>query len=946
MKKSKSLLGLLLALLLLVGLTPTCAFAADSDEPPPLYGSLSIYGDSLCLGFQAAEALNAMDPQAFDITENACQNKYPHSYPSVLAELLGLSPIDDLRNYGICAAWTADMYQLMSDPDYIYPYDSTNYDESTTFVLPKDYDGYRLKVTNTDAPDYDVGNPATWVYGSEQEWEPYHIDAGTAIHVAYTMEFWGIQFLSLNSIISEKYYYVSEKCLDACNRFIDPASVIYYPTVQDPDTWSYAPDESEANMETLGHAKLNPMFTKFYYSEINNSMASSDLLLLAIGGNDIYHSMIDQNQFLSSNTSPIGQIIYWLNQGLMLNGSSITDLLNNEQYRDLIADLLESLGNIPSDEPISLDHISPEMLVEETPAVNSLSAEAVADLLRFYSRDNISAYMADMIANYKVEYEKCVQYMLSNKKCDTPLVLVGNYNPYGFLNYAEMLAGALENGELAAHLQADGAALLRILQAVMGTKDVYETLQNMSENELAQAVQDVQGELDSILNHLAALRTADLSDEEVDRLFRDLSFPMTVLIMGSGLSGVYEEMNTFLADLAEKYAAQGAVYVDISNAPSNNRYDPHPDANGHQWIARKLYRAIAPTIEASILPCGSGSGSISEAGVQEASLLSSRTYVFQPDNGSRLSAVFVDNHRIDPQTKPEVYENGTYTFTDIRENHTICVQFDKSCDLPGLSVSVLNSYSPDSGAGFGKHPGEVVCVDAGAHSGLAFAGWVNLGPAAANLNDASAAQTSFVMPNGCVTLLATWKPAPLTVTFETNGGSPIDPLEISPCSDPINLADFTTVKEHYTFDGWYLDSAYTQPVETLQVTESTTVYAKWHPDTYTLTFQTNGGNELAPLTGTVESSAVDLSAVLPIRQGYVFAGWYLDVALAQAVSSVVLDHDMTVYAKWSQAVPPTPGGQTVDTGDHDSMGQWMVIASVSLLLLAAAAFWRRKNHLI
>ena len=65
-----------------------------------------------------------------------------------------------------------------------------------------------------------------------------------------------------------------------------------------------------------------------------------------------------------------------------------------------------------------------------------------------------------------------------------------------------------------------------------------------------------------------------------------------------------------------------------------------------------------------------------------------------------------------------------------------------------------------------------------------------------------------------------------TLTFNTNGGSAI-PGVTAPAGTKISLAGYVPTKTGYTFDGWYLDGALTQPVTEVVLTYSVTVYAKW-----------------------------------------------------------------------------------------------------------------------
>ena len=66
-----------------------------------------------------------------------------------------------------------------------------------------------------------------------------------------------------------------------------------------------------------------------------------------------------------------------------------------------------------------------------------------------------------------------------------------------------------------------------------------------------------------------------------------------------------------------------------------------------------------------------------------------------------------------------------------------------------------------------------------------------------------------------------------TVTFDTDGGSEIDPLTVESGATITRPADPT--KEDSTFNGWYKDSAKTEAWDFVSdtVTEDITLYAKW-----------------------------------------------------------------------------------------------------------------------
>ena len=74
-------------------------------------------------------------------------------------------------------------------------------------------------------------------------------------------------------------------------------------------------------------------------------------------------------------------------------------------------------------------------------------------------------------------------------------------------------------------------------------------------------------------------------------------------------------------------------------------------------------------------------------------------------------------------------------------------------------------------------------------------------------------------------------------------------------------------------------------------------------DYCTLSFETNGGSEIAALQKP-SGTTVDLTAYTPTRSGYIFTGWYADKALTEKITKVKLTGNTTVYAGWQEAASP------------------------------------------
>lgn len=74
---------------------------------------------------------------------------------------------------------------------------------------------------------------------------------------------------------------------------------------------------------------------------------------------------------------------------------------------------------------------------------------------------------------------------------------------------------------------------------------------------------------------------------------------------------------------------------------------------------------------------------------------------------------------------------------------------------------------------------------------------------------------------------------------------------------------------------------------------------------YTLTFNTNDGSAIAPVTKP-ENTVIDLADYTPTKKGFKFEGWYAQAELKQKITKVTLSQNTTVYAKWVKEESSTP----------------------------------------
>ena len=143
--------------------------------------------------------------------------------------------------------------------------------------------------------------------------------------------------------------------------------------------------------------------------------------------------------------------------------------------------------------------------------------------------------------------------------------------------------------------------------------------------------------------------------------------------------------------------------------------------------------------------------------------------------------------------------------------------------------------------------------------------------------------------NEALTLYPVWSTNQYTITFDTAGGSEIAPITQDYGTNITAPADPT--RDGYTFIGWDREIPETMPAENMTVT------AQWEINRYTITFDTAGGSEIAPITqdyGTNIAAPAD-----PTRDGYTFIGWDRDIPETMPAENI------TLKAKWKDIEKPT-----------------------------------------
>ncbi len=152
---------------------------------------------------------------------------------------------------------------------------------------------------------------------------------------------------------------------------------------------------------------------------------------------------------------------------------------------------------------------------------------------------------------------------------------------------------------------------------------------------------------------------------------------------------------------------------------------------------------------------------------------------------------------------------------------------------------------------------------------------------------------------GNMTLTAQWRINQYTITFDTDGGSAIEPITQDYGTDI--TAPAAPTKTGYTFAGWDTEIPTTMPAGDM------TIKANWAVNQYTISFDTDGGSAIAPITqgyGTAITAPAD-----PTKTGYTFAGW------DKTIPATMPAGDMTITAQWAACDHANSGNKPTCTAD-------------------------------
>lgn len=266
-------------------------------------------------------------------------------------------------------------------------------------------------------------------------------------------------------------------------------------------------------------------------------------------------------------------------------------------------------------------------------------------------------------------------------------------------------------------------------------------------------------------------------------------------------------------------------------------------------------------------------------------------------------------------TRPGYSFNGWYTAATGGTKVTAATKVELTADQKLYAQWTANSYkvrfNANGGTGsmaeqsFRYDQAQKLSTNAFSRTGYAFLGWST--SASATTATYSNQQSVFNLTSASdvtVNLYAVWKQNTYTVSFNANGGS------VSQTSKTVTYGNSygplpTPTRTGYTFKGWFTaTSGGTQITQTTtaNLTANQTLYAQWSVNSYTVTFNANGGS-VSQTSKTVTYGSGYGPLPTPTRTYYTFQGWYTATSggtQITASNTVSITSAQTLYARWTE----------------------------------------------
>ena len=284
-----------------------------------------------------------------------------------------------------------------------------------------------------------------------------------------------------------------------------------------------------------------------------------------------------------------------------------------------------------------------------------------------------------------------------------------------------------------------------------------------------------------------------------------------------------------------------------------------------------------------------GTASVNKSSVEYGG---SAIWTATPSTGYNFSK-WSNGSTINPMTVSKITANTHITPVFVLKSYTVTWN-------PNGGTVDPTSTTKTHGSTLGTLPTPTKAADA--QYTYTFKGWFT---AATGGTQVSASTTV----TGNVTYYAQWTATlrSYTATFNGNGGGTPSPSTITKTYGSELGTLPTCSRTGYTFLGWYTaSSGGTKISSTTKITGTVTYYAQWSINSYTLTYNVNGGNAVSPASKSVQYGSAYDTLPTPTKSSdaeftYTFAGWYTAASGGTQVTAntTMGAGNTTIYAHWT-----------------------------------------------
>ena len=253
-------------------------------------------------------------------------------------------------------------------------------------------------------------------------------------------------------------------------------------------------------------------------------------------------------------------------------------------------------------------------------------------------------------------------------------------------------------------------------------------------------------------------------------------------------------------------------------------------------------------------------------------IINQYTLTFNADNGTENVEITQDyGTKFDTPADP-TREGYTFAGWDMDIPETIPAE-DMSFTAKWIANQYTLTFDSDGGSDVAAitqdYGTKIETPAAPTKVGYTFAGWDNEIPE--------------TMPAESMSFKAQWTINQYTLTFNADNGT--EDVEITQDYGTKFETPADPTREGYTFAGWDMDIPETIPAENMNFT------AKWIANQYTLTFDSDGGSDVAAITQDYGTKIETPAA--PTKTGYTFAGWDNEIPETMPAES------MSFKAQWT-----------------------------------------------